>query len=368
VTASAADSYRQPARSGEPSVPGRVLLLAPSCGLGGGIERYVETLEWAFAAQGAACQRLDLCRPGVRAHLRMLAAGRGLLRASREPVRLVVGHPSLLPVATLLAREQAVCGVSVLCHGREVWEARLRPRRIFERALMRGPGVRAVAVSSFTAGTIARDCRAAVLPPALAQGWFETLVGAADAARGASAGIQLVTAFRLADWREKGFAELAEAVTALGRPDVRLVVCGSGEPPAELLRLVASHRWCTLLADLTDRDLAEQLAPADLFVLASRTRLGWRAYGEGFGLVLLEAQVAGTPVIAPAHGGSAGAYVEGVTGTAPADETAETLSMLLSEMLKDPARLAWMGSRAAEWARESFAPDRYATLVASRLL
>src|SRR5208282_2686007 len=84
---------------------GRVLLLAPSRGLGGGIERYVETLEWAFAAQGIACQRVDLTRPGTRAHLRMLAVGRRLLRAGSEPTRLIVGHRSLLPVATLLARE-----------------------------------------------------------------------------------------------------------------------------------------------------------------------------------------------------------------------------------------------------------------------
>jgi hypothetical protein len=42
----------------------RVLLLSPSQGLGGGIERYVQTLEWAFAAEGVACQRLDLSGSG----------------------------------------------------------------------------------------------------------------------------------------------------------------------------------------------------------------------------------------------------------------------------------------------------------------
>ena len=42
----------------------RVLLLSPSRGLGGGIERYVATLEWAFAAEGVECQRLDLSGPG----------------------------------------------------------------------------------------------------------------------------------------------------------------------------------------------------------------------------------------------------------------------------------------------------------------
>jgi glycosyltransferase involved in cell wall biosynthesis len=84
--------------------------------------------------------------------------------------------------------------------------------------------------------------------------------------------------------------------------------------------------------------------------------------------VLLEAQVAATAVIAPAHGGSSDAYVEGVTGVAPADETSEALARVLDELLGNPARLAWMGKRAADWARESFAPERYAQLVARRLL
>ena len=369
VTRPLAASYRSQAAGGETPYPaGKALLLAPSHGLGGGIERYVETLEWAFAAQGIDCQRVDLTRPGTRAHLRMLAVGRGVLRAGSEPTRLIVGHRSLLPVATLLAREPSVSGISVLCHGREVWDARLRPRRSVERRLMRRPGVRAVAVSSYTAGTLASDGQAVVLPPALSLEWFEALVGAANVARSPSSPVRLATAFRLEDWREKGLPEIIEAVAGLGRHDVRLVICGNGQPPQGLQRLVAGRGWCTLLADVTDRELARQYATADLFVLATRTRFGRWAYGEGFGLVLLEAQVAGTPVIAPAYGGSSDAYVEGVTGVAPADETAQTLTRILQDMLADPARLAWMGARAAEWARESFAPERYARLAARRLL
>ena len=99
---------------------GGVLLLSPSRGLGGGIERYVTTLEWAFAAEGVPCQRLDLDRAGARAHARLLARGRAILRAGTEPARLVVAHRALLPVATLLARDPAAHGMSVVCHGSEM--------------------------------------------------------------------------------------------------------------------------------------------------------------------------------------------------------------------------------------------------------
>jgi glycosyltransferase involved in cell wall biosynthesis len=178
----------------------------------------------------------------------------------------------------------------------------------------------------------------------------------------------LATAFRLAQWRAKGLPQLVEAVTALGRPDVCLTVCGAGNPPVDLLRLVGEHSWCVLRPGLCDDELAHELAAADLFVLATQTRSGHGAVGEGFGLVLLEAQATGTPVIAPAYGGSREAYVEGVTGVAPVDESAEALARTLHDLLKDPARLALMGGHAAQWARQAFAPEYYAQLAVRRLL
>jgi phosphatidylinositol alpha-1,6-mannosyltransferase len=346
----------------------RVLLLSPSRGLGGGIERYIETLECAFADHKIASQRIDLNRSGLRAHLKMLADGRTLLRASPKRTRLVVGHRALMPLATLLAREPMVSGMSMLCYGDDVWNERYRPRRSVERALMKRPGVRVVAISSFTAGALASDCQSTILRPALSQKWFETLVAASTAVQRPTQGVQLATAFRLADWRNKGLPQLIEAVTAQRRPDIRLTICGSGEPPPDLLRLVARHDWCTLRVGLTDDGLAIQLASADIFILATRTRIGRHPTGEGFGLVLLEAQVAGTPVISPAYGGSSDAYMDGVTGVGPVNESAEALAKAISEILEDPARLALMRKSAAQWARESFAPESYPRLVASKLL
>jgi len=347
---------------------GRVLLLSPSRGLGGGIERYVETLEWAFAAEGVEYQRLDLSGSGACAHLRLLARGRAILRADAQAVRLVVAHSALLPVAALLARDADVCGVSVVCHGSEIWGSWWLPRRNLERRLMRDASVRVVAVSNFTAGVLMRNCSATVLPPALSQEWLETLAAAAAARPARGPGVRLVTVFRLGDWQTKGLPQLLEAVTALGRPDVSLTICGSGDPPGGLLRLVSEYSRCTVRPGLSDGDLARELAAADLFVLATQTRSGRGAVGEGFGLVLLEAQAAGTPVIAPAYGGSREAYVEGVTGVAPSDESAEALTRSLHDLLKDPARLAWMGRHAAQWSRQAFAPERYSQLVVSRLL
>jgi phosphatidyl-myo-inositol dimannoside synthase len=349
-------------------VTGRALLLTPSRGRGGGIERYAETLEWAFAAQDIGYARIDLRQPGARAHSRMVAEAHELLRLSAEPTRLVVVHRSLLPAASLLARQRHVRGVSVVCHGSDVWGTRQRARRRAERYLMRRPGVRVVAVSSYTAGALGGTCPAAILPPGLSGDWFGTLVGAAANAPRRGQGIHLLTTFRLPEWRSKGLPQLLGAVAALGRPDIHVTVCGTGVPPPELTRLVRDHARCSLRPGLSNSELACQLAAADLFILATRTVAGRDPSGEGFGLVLLEAQVAGTPVVAPAYGGSREAYLDGLSGVAPADETTQALARVLDDLLRDPHRLARMGRRAAQWARQRFAPAHYAARAVATLL
>jgi phosphatidylinositol alpha-1,6-mannosyltransferase len=346
----------------------QVLLLTPSRGLGGGIERYVETLEWAFTEERVTYRRIDLGCTGTSGHARMLAEASSYLKAGPGRSRLILAHRALLPVAALLTRRHRVEGVSVICHGSDVWGARLRPRWYVERRLMRRTTVRLVAVSSFTSGAVSAVRPATILPPGLSREWFNTLVSTSHTANGQRSGVHLITAFRLTDWRDKGLPEILQAVAALGRPDVRLTVCGTGQPPPELLGLVRKQQNCTLMPGLTDQDLARELASADLFVLATRTRPGRQPSGEGFGLVLLEAQVAGTPVVAPAYGGSHDAYVHGVTGDAPIDETAGALGELLDRLLRDPDHLARMSKRAEEWARECFAPERYAALAVDRLL
>lgn len=354
--------------------PGPVLLLAPSSGLGGGIERYVQTVQSALDDSGVDCNRLDLHQAGLAGHRALIAEAVGLTKPT-TPFRVIVAHRALLPAAMVLARIRPVDGISVICHGSDIWGTQWTPRRQVESWLMRRRGVRIVAVSSFTAGTLFPGRQSTILPPGLSGAWFSKLVNAADRVHAASTdgatartGLEVMTAFRLSEWRDKGLSQLTAAIEALGRSDIRLTVCGSGEPTADLLAHVGYYPWCTLRARLTDTELAEQFAEADLFVLATRTRPGRRPCGEGFGLVLLEAQVAGTAVVGPAHGGSPDAYLEGITGVTPRDESMSSLANVLSGLARRPARLTEMGEQGAAWARARFAPERYAALAIDRLL
>lgn len=256
----------------------------------------------------------------------------------------------------------------MILHGSDVWNNRRGARRLLENYLLRSQHVRAVTVSNFTAGALSSTSSATILPPGISAEWYGTLLRAADRSRKEDGSIHLVSVFRLPAWKDKGLPQLLEAIASVDRSDIRLTVCGGGSPPAELHRLVQRYSFCVIRPQLSDEELAIQLAAADLFVLATRTRSGRHPSGEGFGMVLQEAQLAGTPVVAPAYGGSHEAFVEQVTGMAPADDSSGALAKVLDEMVRDRSRLAQMGTCAGDWARDRFSPDNYASLVIGRLM
>jgi phosphatidyl-myo-inositol dimannoside synthase len=345
----------------------KALLLTPSRGLGGGIERYAATVEWVLQSSGLTYRRIDLQGSGPKAYADLLAAAQNHLRANSSSTRLILAHRALLPLAMILRRQRCVEGTSVLFHGSDVWDRRRGLRWFAESRAMQYPGVRAVAVSNYTAGALSHMRHATVVPPGLSGDWYQTLIEARRD-RDNQSQQAIVTAFRLTAWKEKGLPEILNAIALLNRPDLSLVICGTGEAPRELRELLSKYPFCHLRVGLSDSELANQLAAAKVFVLATRMRGGRRPCGEGYGMVLQEAQLAGAPVVAPAYGGSHEAFVEGLTGMAPVDERAETLANVLRKLLDDAKRLAEMGDYAAEWACERLFPARYAELVLNRIM
>lgn len=356
------------------------LLLAPSRGLGGGIERYVETVEAAFHLRGVRYRRIDLLDTasghGLGARIRFISRVRRAVRHSPEPVRVVVAHSNLLPVVRAVSGLRAFAGATVVVHGVEAWSG----RRIGRTSMMRRSDVRVVAVSDFTAGALVGVRGAAVLNPGVSPDWYHMLINSRSTARRSRDRIDLVTAFRLGDWRDKGLPTVVEAIRLLGDDRVRLTICGSGVAPPRLSAIVAAQPWCRIAANLTDTDLAACFAGADLFVLATRTRaatrtgavtrtrVGTGASGEGYGLVLLEAQLAGTAVVAPAFGGSGDAFHPGITGLSPVDESPRALAAVLAELLADDERRREMGRAAADWSRVYAEPVAYSGRVVRTLL
>jgi phosphatidyl-myo-inositol dimannoside synthase len=356
----------------------RVLLLTAATEPAGGVERYVDAVEESLLAGGATLTRLDNPaavgqqlpgRPGGQLATEVTFARRAVAAARRlgRLDALVAGHPALVRTAATAASFGGVGRVPVLCYGADIWRM---PRP--DRALLgRHPLLTPVTVSSFSAGALAELGPARLLPPRLPSVWRAALLTEGGRRRPLTPVPTVLSVFPLAGWADKGVETLVTAIAAVRAElgPVRLVVAGRGPAPGALHELLSATPDTELHESPADDLLARLYATADLFALCTRTRpTGARPCGEGYGTVLLEAQLAGCAVVGPAFGGSRDAYQEGVTGLTPADESARALAEALRDLLSDRARLTRIGRRGAEWTESVTRPADHVEAVFRTLL
>lgn len=137
-------------------------------------------------------------------------------------------------------------------------------------------------------------------------------------------------------------------------PDVLYAIVGEGEERASLEMLaaregVADH--VQFLGEVDDEQLIRCYQQCDLFVLPNR-QVGMDI--EGFGMVLLEAQACGKPVIAGDSGGTAETMKIPQTGRIVDCSRPELLAAAVGAMLGDREQLAAMGEAARDWVCETF--------------
>lgn len=139
-------------------------------------------------------------------------------------------------------------------------------------------------------------------------------------------------------------------------PDVLYAVVGEGWERDALERLAAA----TGVADHVqfrgvsgDDDLLACYQQCDLFALPNR-RVGWDF--EGFGIVLLEAQACGVPVLAGTSGGTVEAVCPDTTSRVVDCESPEPLARAIAEMLagSEPDTPPLDASGARDWVRGRF--------------
>jgi D-inositol-3-phosphate glycosyltransferase len=141
------------------------------------------------------------------------------------------------------------------------------------------------------------------------------------------------------------------AIEAVARLDgVRLLVVGGpsgvmGESELERLQVMAA-KWApgrvTFLPPRPHADIACVYRAADVVIVPSRS--------ESFGLVAVEAQACGTPVVASRVGGLAYAIEDGVSGYLIAGHAPADYARALSVILDDPANATRLASGAMEHA------------------
>jgi glycosyltransferase involved in cell wall biosynthesis len=151
---------------------------------------------------------------------------------------------------------------------------------------------------------------------------------------------------------QKGIDVLVRAMTEL--PTVTAVVVGEGPERAALTELASSLGIADRLVFTGWQERArDHLTSFDVYVQPSRF--------EAFGVSIVEAMLAGLPVVATAAGGTCDAVADGETGILVAADDPHALAQAIKELLADPDRARAMGRAGRERALQRFTGERMAS-------
>lgn len=158
--------------------------------------------------------------------------------------------------------------------------------------------------------------------------------------------------------RRKGFDTAIQALAVLVKrgEDVMLVVAGDGPDRQHLHELAftlgVSDR-VRFLGPIDHEELPGLYAACDVFVMAARSD---GPDVEGFGIVYLEANLLGKPVIGTRTGGVPDAVIDGETGLLVAPSDPDALAHAISKLRQDTGLAARLGMQGRKRAVERFDP------------
>lgn len=165
---------------------------------------------------------------------------------------------------------------------------------------------------------------------------------------------------------KKGVNDLLDAIAALNASDVhpRVRIIGDGDMRSELEnRANAMESEIAFLGAMSPEGVRRELGCARLFVAPSKTAPDGDS--EGFGMVFLEAALAGLPVVSYRHGGVPEAVADGRSGALVEEGDVQGLAETIKALLENEAGLREMGDFGRERVvREFNVVDRTRALLA----
>jgi phosphatidylinositol alpha-1,6-mannosyltransferase len=151
----------------------------------------------------------------------------------------------------------------------------------------------------------------------------------------------------------KGQDVLIRALPQIQRtiPDAALLIVGGGPHREQLERMVREaglDRDVVITGSVPFAELPAHYASGDVFAMPSRSRLHGLEV-EGLGIVYLEANACGLPVVAGDSGGAPDAVLEGKTGYVVDGRSVDAVADRVSTLLGDEALRRRMGAAGREW-------------------
>ena len=137
------------------------------------------------------------------------------------------------------------------------------------------------------------------------------------------------------------------------RPGSRLVIIGDGSSRRGLQELAQSLEIsCTFLGELKPAEVRSWLEKARVFCAPSVTTQDGQS--EAFGVVFLEAQAMGVPVVSFRHGGIPETMREGVTGLLAEERDVKGLAEQMLRYLDDDRFWSQSREEGMRWVRSNF--------------
>jgi len=237
-------------------------------------------------------------------------------------------------------------------HGIEVWE-QLRPRR--KSAIVKA---HTLFVNSEYTKARAISLHGGALFDRAKVCWLGTLeneAGVVSPQRYRTVPTVLIVG-RLEDDRDKGHTALIKSWPAVvaAVPDARLIIIGSALPNS---KVIAEAKNSPVLANIdlighaSEQKLAEYFSTANIFAMPS--------YGEGFGLVYIEAMRYALPVIASTIDAGQEVNIDGITGYNVTMDKPDMLTERLIELLANPDRAQAMGQAGLQRWETEFKYERF---------
>ncbi|MFB6347599.1 MAG: glycosyltransferase family 4 protein [bacterium] len=153
----------------------------------------------------------------------------------------------------------------------------------------------------------------------------------------------------------KGFDQVINALSEVLKevPDAVLVVAGQGDDHERLKSLVEKHQLHDHVyfpGYVREKEKVGYYREADVFAMPCRETADGDI--EGFGIVFLESQICGTPVVGGDQGGARDAMIPGETGFLVDPDDTNELAGSLKQLLTDKKLRERMTDRAQQFVRE----------------
>ena len=329
-----------------------ILLLCFDLRRRGGIERLSLQVRDSLRRQGHRVQVISTRRLGHGALGRWLGRCAFVLQLLwwlPRAQQVLSMHVLLLKPALWLKPQQLSCWL----HGIEVWGAAGR-----EHAGDLQRCQQLIASSQFTLNQLSfRPQRAAVVHP------MADLIDAELKPTPIPAELRLLSVARLCSQENyKGHELILQALAQLPAA-IHWHVVGDGDqrPPLEAeARSLGLTQQVQFSGSLNDQELREAFENCSLFVMPSRFEIkpNGDATGEGFGIVYLEAALAGRASIACDQGGQTDFIIDGESGWLIPPEVS-ALTSVLSNLLESSDEIKRRGQMARARALEHFGCERF---------